>query len=242
MPFMLNELAVEVQRKSIKNIHLAVYPPAGEVRISAPLWMSEERIRLFALARLEWIRKQRRIIQAQARETPREFLNQETHFVWGHPYLLRIEERSTAPRVQLDHSTLMLHVRPGCDAEKMQETLEGWYRQILREAALPRVVQWQKTLGLPPVTLRIRRMKTRWGTCTPARCNILLNTELAKKPLECLEYIIVHELMHFLAPNHGSEFAALMDKHLPQWRTLRQRLNRLPVGYEEWEEEYGPER
>lgn len=234
---MLNGLAVDVQRKAIKNIHLAVYPPAGSVRISAPLWMSDERIRLFALAKLEWIRKQRRVIQAQARETPREFLNQETHFVWGHPYLLRLEERLTTPGVNLEHSTLTLYVRPGSDAGKMQETLEGWYRQILRKAALPRLAQWQKALGLPSVTLRIRRMKTRWGTCTPARYSILLNTELAKKPRECLEYIVVHELMHFLEPNHGQNFTALMDKHLPRWRALKKKLNRLPVAHEEWEDE-----
>lgn len=233
---MLNELAVEVQRKDVKDIHLAVYPPAGNVRISAPLWMSEERIRLFTLAKLEWIRKQRQVIQAQERETPREFLNQETHFVWGHRYLLRLDERHAAPDVSLGHSTLTLHVRPGSDPAKMQEILESWYRQLLREAALPQLARWQKTLGLPPVTLRVRRMKTRWGTCTPTRYSILLNTELAKKPLECLEYIIVHELIHFLEPNHGTGFAALMDRHLPRWRLLKKRLNRLPVAHENWEE------
>lgn len=232
----LNELAVEVQRKAIKNIHLAVYPPAGSVRISAPMWMSEERIRLFALAKLDWIKKQRCKIQEQERETPREFLNQETHFVWGHPYLLRLEERHAAPDVRMGHSTLTLLMRPGSDAAKMQEALESWYRQILREAALPLLGQWQKILGLSPVTFRVRRMKTRWGTCTPARHSMLLNTELAKKPPECLEYIIVHELMHFLEPNHGQGFTALMDKHLPRWRALKKRLNRLPVAHEDWDD------
>lgn len=238
MPAMLdlNELGVEVQRKAIKHLHLAVYPPAGAVRISAPLWMSDERIRLFAIGKLAWIKKQRTKIQAQERETPREFLNQETHFVWGSPYLLRIKNHDAAPKVSLEHSTLILHVREGSTPEKMQEVLDAWYRRILREAALPHLAQWQKTLGLPPVTLRIRRMKTRWGTCTPAHCSVLLNTELAKKPLECLKYIIVHELMHFLEPNHGTGFAALMDEHLPRWRSLKKRLNRLPVAHEEWEE------
>lgn len=239
MPAMLDlgGLGVEVQRKAIKHLHLAVYPPAGAVRISAPLWMSDERIRLFAIGKLAWIKKQRQKIQTQERESPREFLNQETHFVWGNPYLLRIKMHDAAPRVSLEHSTLVLQARQGSTPQKMQEILDAWYRQILREAALPRMAYWQQKLALPEIALRVRHMKTRWGTCTPARRSILLNTELAKKPPECLEYLIVHELMHFLEPNHGLGFAALMDTHFPKWRTMKKRLNRLPVGHEEWEGE-----
>ncbi|MCM1129589.1 MAG: M48 family metallopeptidase [Alistipes senegalensis] len=233
--FHLQELTISIRRKPIKSLRLAVCPPAGDVRISAPPWMSEERIRLFALSRLNWIRKQRRLMQAQERETPREYLNRETHFVWGYPCLLHIEEQPAAPRVTLDHTALILQVRPHATAESMDRLLQGWYRRILREAALPRLAAWQDRLNLPPVTLRIRRMKTRWGSCTPAHGSILLNTELAKKPRECLEYIILHELTHFLEPNHGVRFTAILDKHLPHWRTMKKRLNRLPLRAETWE-------
>lgn len=223
--------------KYISDKFTGEYPPAGAVRISAPLWMSDERIRLFAIGKLAWIKQQRQKIQTQARETPREYLNQETHFVWGNPYLLRIVNHDAAPKVSLEHSELVMHVREGTTPQKMHELLEAWYRHILRKAALPRMAHWEKTLGLLPVTLCIRRMKTRWGTCTPTRHSILLNTELAKKPPERLEYLIVHELMHFLEPNHGTNFAARMDTHFPKWRTMKKRLNRLPVGYEEWDGE-----
>lgn len=233
---MLHELVVEVQRKAIKNMYLAVRPPTGRVRVSAPLWMSEERIRLFVLGKKDWIQRQRQKIEAQGRHRPYEFVPQEIHFVWGCPCPLGIEERDAAPAVTFAPGILTLHVRPGSDSRKRGEILEGWYRQILRAAALPRLIHWQNILGLPPATLRIRNMKTRWGTCTPARRSILLNTELAKRPLECLEYLVVHELMHFLVPNHGPRFIAHMDKHLPQWRALRKRLDKFPLGHEAWQE------
>lgn len=236
---MLQELVVEVQRKAIKNMYLAVRPPAGSVRVSAPLWMSEERIRLFVMGKRAWIQKQRQKLEAhrlqKESQRPCAFAPQEVHFVWGCPCQLQIEERDAAPVVSVAPGILTLQVRPGSDSRRKGEILEDWYRQILRDAALPRMAHWQQLLALPPVSLRIRRMKTRWGTCTPARRSILLNTELAKRPPECLEYLVVHELMHFFVPNHGPGFTALMDRHLPQWRELRKRLNKLPLGHEDWQ-------
>ena len=230
----LGDIAIEVVFKDIKHVHLGVYPPDGRVRIAAPARTSVETLRAFAVSRLAWIRQQRRKFHAQERETPREYLERESHHLWGRRYLLRVVEEDAAPAVTLQHRALVLRVRPGASEAHRQAAMAAWYRRQVREAAAGLVAKWESILGVKVSRVFVQRMKTRWGGCNPGSRAIRLNTELAKKPVECLEYIVVHELLHLLERNHTERFTGLMDAHLPQWRELRTLLNTAPLGYETW--------
>lgn len=234
MQLSLGDVTIDVVLKNIKNIHLSVYLPAGQVRISAPARMELDTVRLFALSKLGWIKEQQRKVQAQLRETPRENLERESHYVWGKRYLLEICERNSAAKVELAHKSLRLWVRPETPKAKREALLEGWYREQLSHAAVPLIEKWQAKLGVRVESVAVRHMKTKWGSCTPVRQSIRLNTELAKKPPVCLEYVIVHELMHLLEPSHNARFVSLMNQHLPNWTVYRDELNRLPLRYEKW--------
>ena len=234
MQLSLGDVTVEVVLKNIKNIHLSVYPPTGRVRISAPIRTEPDAIRLFALSKLGWIRAQQRKIQAQPRETTREYLERESHYVWGKRYLLELHEHRAAPKVEISHKALELWVKPETPSDTRAALLEGWYRDRLREVAGPLIATWQTKLDVEVESLVVRRMKTRWGSCTPARRSIRLNTDLAKKPPMCLEYVVVHELVHLLEPSHNRRFVSLMNEHLPNWAACRDELNRLPVRHENW--------
>lgn len=230
----LGELELDVIQKDIKNLHLSVYPPHGRVRVAAPRHMNLDSVRVFVISKLGWIKQEQRKQRAQDRETPREFLDRESHYIWGHRYLLRVLEVEAAPRVELQHRTLVLHVRPGADEAKKKAVLARWYREQLREALPDLVAVWEPRLGLSVSRFFVQHMKTKWGGCTPATGTIRLNTELAKKPRECLEYILVHEMVHLLEPNHGARFQELMDAFMPMWRERRVELNRAPLAHEEW--------
>lgn len=231
----LGELRAEVIRKPIKHVHLSVYPPEGRVRISAPDGMALDTIRLYAISKLGWIKGQQRKIQAQDRETPREYLDRESHYVWGKRYLLKLMTADAAPVVHLKHTTLELYVRLGSDEYKRAEVLESWYREQLKAAVPPLLRKWQPLVGVQANRLHVQRMKTKWGSCNPATGLIRLNTDLAKKPPECLEYILVHELTHLLEPTHNARFQALMDGFMPHWRQIKSELNQLPVRHENWD-------
>ncbi len=230
----LGETTIEVVFKDIKNVHLSVHPPAGRVSISAPRRMSLDSIRLFAISKLAWIRQQQKKIREQDREPEREYLDRESHYLWGRRYLLSVVERDARPAVELRHSTLVLGVRPGGDRAKRESLLEAWYREQLRQAVPPLVAKWEPTMGVRVARFFVQRMRTRWGSCNPKARNLRFNTDLAKKPRECLEYIVVHEMCHLLEPTHNARFLAFMDRFLPNWDQHRQALNRLPVRHEEW--------
>jgi predicted metal-dependent hydrolase len=231
----LGEIGLDVVKKDIKNIHLSVYPPTGTVRIAAPLRMDLDTIRIFAISKLGWIKQQQRKLQAQERETPREYLERESHYVWGQRYLLKIVEKEAVPSVELKHRTIILTVRPGRNEAQRQAMMEAWYRQQLKDAIASLLAQWEPRLGVSVQHFQVRKMKTKWGTCSPDSQTIRLNLELAKKPAVCLEYIVVHEMMHLLEPTHNQRFIALMDQFMPQWRHYREELNRLPVRQEKWD-------
>jgi predicted metal-dependent hydrolase len=231
----LGEIAVEVVKKDIKNIHLSVYPPAGRVRISAPLRMNLNTIRLFAISKLGWIKQQRRRLLEQERETPREYLDRESHSVWGRRYLLKVTESDQAPQVELRHNQMHLRVRPGATDEKKHAIVEEWYRTQLRQATPPLIAKWERLMGVEVERFFVQRMKTKWGSCNPVSSSIRLNTDLAKKPRQCLEYIVVHEMAHLLEHTHNDRFTNLMEKFMPQWRVLRTELNRLPVRHDDWD-------
>ncbi|WP_342305560.1 SprT family zinc-dependent metalloprotease [Methanolobus sp. ZRKC5] len=230
----LGEITAEVVFKDIKNIHLSVYPPHGKVKISAPLRMDIDKIRIFAISKLSWIKQQQTKLQEQERETPREYLDRESHYVWGRRYMLKIIEANEAPSVELKHKKMILRVRPGADDKKKQAVLDAWYRDQLRKTVSPLISKWEQLMGVKVERLFVRRMKTKWGSCNHKARNILLNTELAKKPHECLEYVVVHEMAHLLEPTHNSRFISLMDKFMPKWQFYRDKLNQLPVSHENW--------
>jgi len=230
----LNELDVEITQKDIKYVHLSVYPPDGKVKVSAPVSMSQDTIRVFVISKLGWIKKQQNKLRAQEREAPREYLDRESHYVWGKRYLLKIQETDAPSKIELKHNKLVLSIRPGTSQERKQAVLEAWYRENLKQAIPAMIEKWQPRLGVRVNRFYVQRMKTKWGSCSFHSGNIRLNTELAKKPLVCLEYIVVHEMTHLLEPTHNSRFTGLMDQFLPKWRFYRDELNRLPVRHEEW--------
>jgi predicted metal-dependent hydrolase len=230
----LGDLEVEVVFKDIKNVHLSVHPPSGRVRIAAPRRMSLDTLRVFAVSKLDWIKRQQRKVREQEREPPREYLDRESHYVWGKRYLLEVVERDEAPAIELRHNKLVLYVRPGTDEAKRPALVEGWYRQQVRDAVPDLIARWEPLLNVNVARLFVQRMRTRWGGCNPATRSIRLNTDLAKKPRECLEYILVHEMLHLLEPSHNARFVGLMDQFLPRWQLYRATLNRLPVRHEHW--------
>ena len=230
----LGDIEVDVHLKDIKNIHLSVHPPTGRVRISAPQRMKLDTIRLFAISRLGWIRQQQKRIKEQERETPREYVERESHYVWGSRCLLHITEAGGAPSVELRHNKIDLSIRSGASAAKKEEILENWYRSQIRNAVPRLIAKWELRLGVKVAAIYVQKMKTKWGSCNTKRRTVRLNTDLAKKPPVCLEYIVVHEMLHIIEPTHNNRFIEMMDKSLPNWQITRSELNRLPVRHEEW--------
>jgi predicted metal-dependent hydrolase len=230
----LGEIAVEVVKKDIKNIHLSVYPPTGGIRIAAPLRMNIETIRVFAVSKLGWIKQQQKKLREQQRETPRQYLDRESHYVWGKRYLLEVIEKDEAAGVDLKHSKMRLRVRPGTSEDKKQAIVDRWYRAQLKKAVPSLIAKWEPILGVKVERFFVQKMKTKWGSCNPESKSIRLNTDLARKPPECLEYIVLHEMVHLLVPGHGDGFTTLMDRYLPNWRLVRQTLNEAPLAHSNW--------
>lgn len=231
---MLGDIPVDVVHKDIKHLHLSVYPPTGKVRISAPQRMKLDTIRVFAISKMGWIRKQKSRLLKQNREAPREYLNRESHYYLGRRYLLRLIERRPISAVIIKHDTIEIHHRGSSSPEKARNVLESWYRSRLRELSSEYISKWEPLLNVKVNDLGIKKMKTKWGTCNREAGRIWLNLELAKKPVECMEYIIVHEMVHFLERKHNDVFVSYMNKHLPKWKYFREELNRSPLRHENW--------
>jgi predicted metal-dependent hydrolase len=228
-------ITVEIVRKDIKNLHLGVYPPMGRVRVAVPLVVNDEAVRLAVIDKLGWIKRQRAQFAKQPRQSEREMVNGESHYFLGRRYRLRIHEQDGAARMALRGVASMdLFVRPGTSREKREAVLLDWHRASLRTAISDLLAHWQPVLGVHAAYWGIKKMKTKWGSCNVSARRIWLNLELAKKPVQCLEYIVVHELVHLLERNHTERFTALMDRNLPDWRTRRQVLNSSPLGHEAW--------
>jgi predicted metal-dependent hydrolase len=230
----LGDIAVDVLFKDIKNLHLSVHPPTGRIRISAPERMKMDAIRLFAISKIDWIKQQRERYLGQDRETPREYLERESHFLWGRRYLLKVLENETTRGVELAHRTMFLHVRPDTDQDQRKAIVSLFYRDQLRAAVPSLLKKWQPIAGVRVDKFYVRHMKTKWGSCNPRTRSIRLNTELAKKPEHCLEYVVVHELVHILEPRHGDKFVQLMSNFIPEWRHHRDELNSHPIVHENW--------
>ncbi len=226
---------VDVCRRDIKHLHVGVYPPRGRVRVAAPLRLTDEAVRLAVVSRLGWIRRQQAAFEGQDRESEREMLTGESHYFQGRRYRLRVVQQEGPNTVVLRNSaTLELRVRPGSDAATRDTVLARWYRQQLREWLPPLLAKWEQRIGLRVADVRIKKMKTRWGSCNAAERRVWLNLELAKKRPSCLEYILVHEMVHFRERHHTDRFREILDRLMPTWRVVREELNRAPLAHEEW--------
>ncbi|HFD86612.1 MAG TPA: M48 family peptidase, partial [Gammaproteobacteria bacterium] len=196
----LGEIAICVTRKAIKNVHLSVHPPDGRVTLAAPTDTRLEVARAYAISKLGWIRQQQEKLRNQARETPRAFIERESHYLWGRRYLLTVVEQEIKPHVSLDHKRITLYVRPGSDHAKRAEVIHGWHKSLLHEFIPPLISKWESKLGVNVTAYFLQRMKTKWGSCNHKAGHIRLNTELVKKPKDLIEYVIVHEMVHLLEP------------------------------------------
>ena len=226
---------VEVVRKDIKNLHLGVYPPNGRVRIAAPLVVSNEAVRLAVIDKLGWIKRQKAKFAEQPRQSQREMVNGESHYFLGKRYRLRVHEQDAPAKVAVRGiASLDLFVRHGTSTEQRETILLRWHREQLKALIPPLLEKWQPILGVQVADWGIKKMKTKWGSCNSASQRLWFNLELAKKPVRCLEYIVVHELAHLLERNHNERFTEILEIHLPQWRQAREILNRMPLGHESW--------
>ena len=208
---------------------MRVYPPSGHVCISAPFRMNQEKIRVFALSKLCWIRKQQQRIRNQICKLPDKFVDQETHYFRGNRYQLKVLEYNCSPFAELIEKKIFLHVPLGADTKKKRSVLNEWYREQLMESIPPIVKKWEIKLNVSVERFSIRHMKSMWGSCTTKTSSIRFNLELAKKSIECLEYIVVHELVHLLEASHNSRFKALMNQFYPNWKHYRKELHSLPI-------------
>lgn len=225
---------IEVIYKDIKNLHIGVYPPFGRVRVAAPKRLDEDRVRLAVIQRLTWIKQQQKQFQDAARQSERELVTGESHYVWGTRLRLRVIERPGRAHVEADHDRLLLYIPEGSEQEARAKVLQQWHRSELRRAVPPLICQWEPIIGRSVSQWGIKRMKTKWGSCNRESGRIWINLELAKKHPLCLEYVVVHEMAHLLERNHGERFTKLMDSLLPDWRDRRNTLNAEPLADETW--------
>ncbi len=231
----INDIMVEVVRKRIKNIHLSVYPPNGRVRIAVPLNTEDDTIKLYIISKLSWIKRNRRKFENQERQSPREFVERESHYFQGKRYLLKVIESGAPQKIELKSKNIIaLYIKPNSTPEQRQDILNVWYRKQLKQQIPIIIGKWQTIIGVEELDWKVRLMKTKWGTCNIEAKYITLNLELAKKPLHCLEYIIVHEMIHLLERYHNDRFEANLDKFMPKWRIYKEELNSLPISHVEW--------
>ena len=231
----VGNISIDVVRKDIKNLHLGVYPPNGRVRIASPLKIDDEAVRLFAISKMAWIKKQQLKFEAQERQSQRRFVSGESHYYKGNRYLLNVIFHNTSPKVEIRNKTYIdLYVRVGSTKEQREKVLTEWYRKQLKSQIPPLIDKWEKIIGVKVGDWGIKKMKTKWGTCTIEKRRIWLNLELAKKSEHCLEYIVVHEMIHLMERKHSDRFIAYMDKFVPQWHFYKDVLNRSMLSHENW--------
>ena len=225
---------IDVIYKDIKNLHIGVYPPMGRVRVAAPTRLDDDAVRLAVIQRLPWIKRQRDKLRSAERQSEREMITGESHYVWGVRRRLKVVEQPGKTHFEIDGERLVLYVPADTSADKRRDYLDKWYRDQLRRAIPDLIAKWEQALGVTVPKWTIRRMKTKWGSCNRETRHIWFNAELAKKPPECLEYIVVHEMMHYFERSHGERFRELMDNHIPDWRTRRKVLNAAPLASDKW--------
>jgi predicted metal-dependent hydrolase len=232
----IGDLAVRVTLKNVRNVHLSVHPPDGRISLTAPTATRLDVARAYAISRIGWIREQQRKLKNQARESSRQFVTRESHYLWGRRYLLTVVRREAKPSVSLDHKRITVFVRADSDAKKRSEVMHEWHRSLLHKAVPSLIKKWEAKLGVKVTGYFLQRMKTKWGSCNYKAGHIRINTELVKKPKDLLEYVIVHEMTHLLERTHTDRFITMLDKYYPFWREARAELNALPLAAEMWHE------
>lgn len=230
----LGEISIAVTRKDVKHVHLSVHPPAGRVTLVAPRSTRLDVARAYAASKIGWIRDQQTKLNEQAREAPREFIERESHYLWGRRHLLTVIERDAKPAVAVDHKRITLSVRPGTVRGGRARVLHEWHKSLLHDLAPRLIAKWQPRLGVEVADYFLQRMKTKWGSCNHESGTIRLNTELVRKPKDLVEYVVVHEMLHLLEPTHSSRFTKLIGEHYPTWREARLELNALPLSAQAW--------
>ena len=231
MQIVISNIPVEVVRKNIKNMHLSVLPPDGRVRVSAPTQLTDEAITMFVGTKLGWIKKQQEKFQQQPRQSERQYVSGETLYVWGKQYFLQVEYSYKGNVLTLSGDKAILTVRKESSPTQRESFVNEWYRNLLKQEVAKYLPKWEKTTGLYCSSWQSKYMTTKWGTCNPTSKKIWLNLQLAKKPIECLEYVILHELAHLKVHNHGPEFTAILDQYMPYWREHKRRLNDSTLDY-----------
>ena len=232
----LGSVEVLVVRKPIKNLHLSVLPPAGRVRVTSPENMKDDAIRTLIATRLPWIKRQQGKFIGQDRQSKREYVSGESHYFFGKRHRLELVYKEDVPSVFLKgKNKMVLQVRPKSPMAKRQEVITEWYRKQLHPVVENLITKWQEKISVKASFWSIKQMKTRWGTCNPKRARILINLELSKKPLACVEYVVVHELLHLIEKKHDDKFVALMTKYIPKWKSIKQELNSFVLSHDEWE-------
>lgn len=232
----LGDISIAVTRKGIKNVHLSVHPPDGRVTMSAPTGTRSEVARAYAISKIGWIREQQTKLRKQARETPRQFVERESHYLWGRRYLMTVVEQEAKPSVSVDHKRITLSVRPDTDLAKRASVIHEWHKSLLHEFIPSLIAKWETKIGVEVAAYFLQRMKTKWGSCNADAGHIRLNTELVKKPKDLVEYVVVHEMVHLIEPTHNERFISILTKHYPSWREARAELNELPLAAEVWNE------
>lgn len=230
----IGDLTIDVTRKHIKNVHLSVHPPDGRVSLSAPLNTRLEVARAYAISKLYWIRQQQEKMINQMRETPRQMVKRETHYLWGRRYLLNVVITDERQHVRIDHKRIHLHVRAGTNKAKRAELLYEWQKALLHTYIQEIIAKWEHILEVKVNAYFVQKMKTKWGSCNHKLGNIRLNTELVKKPKDLVEYVIIHEMVHLIEPTHNEKFISILTNFYPNWREARMELNELPLGHVEW--------
>lgn len=230
----LGDIAIAVRRKDIKHVHLSVHPPNGRVTLVAPKGTRLVVVRAYAVSKLGWIRDQQAKLRGQAREAPRQFVERESHYLWGRHYLLSVREKEAKPAISLGHRSITLTIRPGSSRAKREAVVHEWHKSLLHGAVPELIRRWQPKLGVEVAGYYLQRMKTKWGGCNPRAGHIRLNTELVKKPPDLLEYVVVHEMLHLIEATHSERFMTRLTSHYPGWREARAELNELPLGAEAW--------
>jgi predicted metal-dependent hydrolase len=225
---------VDVVYKNIKNLHVAVYPPAGRVRVAAPTRLDDDAVRLAVIQRLPWIKRQRDRMRQTERQSERDMVTGESHYVWGRRLRLKVVERPGKAHFEIEGERLLLYVSPDASTERRRALLDRWHREQLRQALPELIDKWQTELNVTVPRWSVRRMKTKWGSCNRETRHLWFNLELAKKHPDCLEYVVVHEMTHYFERNHGERFTKLMDGVMPEWRSRRASLNEAPLADESW--------
>lgn len=231
----IGDFEVRTVKKDIKHIHLGVYPPHGRVRIAAPTKTTDETIKVLVSLKTPWIKKQKAKFEKQERQTKREYVSGESHYFMGNRYVLNIVNTDTSPKVEVRRKAYIdMYIKPGASREKRERIMDNFYRLELKKQIPILSRKWEKIMKVQAKEFRIKKMKTKWGTCSQKHQRVWINLELAKKPLHCLEYIIVHEMTHFIEKNHTDEFRRRMDSFMPQWIQYKEELNKSTLGYAKW--------